>query len=262
MHKFLLTVLLLTGLTACQTTGTNTGDVGYKQGDILEGNFRFGFGELVSPLPEGQWEVAATHTKRNSANEVNLYLLLVQEKDGIIANTIEVSTNDQPTSGGFKATKSCSRKGVHFLKTLDNFGGGKQDCMWLNHSRGEIRSTNWYGRYWKTAVKYTADKGYQWPNVVLISGHTFAKENQYFAYTLAVNPEIYGFEKPVNHEWKTSEWHPNNTAKDKAKTSFVEKLKSLTVSYHEKVKAGWEGRLITGEVESFSNNELQLSKTQ
>ncbi len=262
MHKILRVLLLLTGLTACQTTGLNSGDVGYKQGDILEGNFLFGFNNLTVPLPEGQWEVASTYTDRNNQNDVGIFMILVQEKGGLVANTIELATNQYPNRWGYATSRDCNRNDIHFRKTFANYDGREQDCMWLNHYRGEIRSTNWYGKYWKSAVKYTVDKGYKWPLAVLSSGHRLARNKQFFNYEIAVNPQAYGFPEPVNVEWKTSDWGPNATAKHEDKTAFVEKLKELTVSYHEIVKAGWKGELVVGEVENFAGSDLQLGSVQ
>ncbi|MFD2206135.1 hypothetical protein [Kiloniella antarctica] len=262
MRNVILSFLLLTGLAACQTTGLNSGDVGFKQGDIIEGNFKFGFNNLVVPLPEGPWEVASIHTDRNNQNDVGIFMFLVQGKNGRVAQTLELTTNQYPNRWGYATSSDCKRDGIHFRETFANFEGRNQDCMWLNHYRGEITSTSWYGKYLKSAVNYAKGKGYEWPLAVLASGHRLARVKQFFNYELAINPQSYGFPEPVNVEWKTSDWHPNSTAKDADKTAFIDKLKKLTISYHETVKAGWEGKLVVGEVESFSNSDLELGAAQ
>jgi len=232
-------ILVTLAISGCQTASQTQS--AFSPGMKFQNQIQIGVGGQQIPLPDGEWEVAATDLVLNNNSTPIQSISLFQQKDSHLSKVIYVRTPLDVKPNGYVQSSYCSRDDMHFRETTTNNPGGQQDCRWVNNWRLTLKGNK--RKMARDAGEYLEKAGISYPNHLIQSGYRLADSASFLDLYYFVAPDQDGFEDYARTTWNDSPWHPQNVYRDAKKEAYINKIKTWTNDWYSKVKAGRSGSL-------------------
>ena len=191
------------------------------------------------PVPAGDYVKTGSRI-RFEGNVNQAYEIYENVENGKLKHLLWVSYTRTEHPVGWKPSKTCERKNLHFIKKISNYGsGGKQECYFVNHWRiigGSSKNPNAaWNKVIDDAKKWHQDNGIPIPSTMIAASSIFAKYNRLEVRVL-FNPEFDGFPPTKDSNWSTNDWHQDKIIGDKKRTDYIQTVKAFTEDMHQQLK--------------------------
>ena len=247
---FLLQTILALLLTGCAMTNLkSTNYVGkvYKNTIQLQG--------MDIPLPEGEWRVigsgniegkivGAGGSQTNNPTDDKFQVVLLKTTDlGKVDSLIIIDTDKMGNRlSGYLSYPFFNRTDLYQVIVKNNDKDGAHDCWLICHSITPQIYKNTVAT--KEAFNYFESNKIEIPKISILSYHHFTgkyNKNKLLDYYYYINPEINGFDPPIDTNWATCEWNKLQINKDPKKVEYIDKLKIEGAAMHEKLRVAFGG---------------------
>ena len=237
MKKLIVSLMLMAGVSACQTVKMPEYQVGQQfENEIVIG----GAGNKV-PLPEGKWDLVSL--EYNSGSYLGGWndAVLVKIENNELKGIISAWGPNANASWGYNPAKVCEDKDMLFLAKRYNTQGGVQDCRYVNN--WEMYFTTRSSKGWRDVFTYLEEKKIDVPVNMISVGYRKANKTRLLSVNYAFNPEAEGFDAPKVASWKDGDWSKSGFQSDPKKVEFIDKLKDWSAEWDTKVNEAFGGYL-------------------
>ena len=191
------------------------------------------------PVPAGEY--VKTGSRTHYGNTVpQVYEIYEHIEDGKLRYLLWVSYTKNENSNKWKASKTCDRKNLHFIKKISNKSGGKQECQLVNHWRiigGTSKNPNAaWNKVQEQAKQWHQDNGIPIPNTMIAASSIFAHYHRLEVRVL-FNPEFDGFPPTKDSNWNSNDWHQDKIIGDKERTAYIQTVKAFGDDLHQQLKS-------------------------
>ena len=204
---------------------------------ILRENLTVGGDKKINiPVPAGNWlKVSEKVDYRFDTPFIHYSFLNII--DGKVHSFLYAKITKNSSQRGWKYSKLCNRKNLHFIKKISNRNGGKIDCYLVNHWRvtgGEGGNTA-PQKVQRETWDYIEKKNIKSSSTFIVAGLMMA-EKHLLEVRLGYNPEMFGFPPVRDANWSSNDWHQNMIIGEFEKQSFIRALEEVAFELHEKVE--------------------------
>ncbi len=226
----LLSLGLLAGLAACQTTATPP-----PLNEEYVGEFRFSNGQAL-PLPEGTWTSVARAHRRNNHNNLLETVTLVATDSGQVTGLVIGRTNIDAARSGWIIPKLCQRSDTHLAEVV-SYNTRDSFCWGIVHSDHSKNFSGYWGEVLRPYFDYVDGRGIAAPKAMIDVEMYKAKPSRFLSARYYWNPEVEGFPAPAVAAWQNSDWNVSNVAGDAEKLAYLERLEAWGRSMIPRFKA-------------------------
>lgn len=201
--------------------------------DVLPLNIQ---GSPQVPLPPGDWKLVVLDESENAGEKMRLVRgYLVQARGKEMVGQIYFLAPDGSSSRGWKSNV-CARKDPLADLTIDAGSGQGYDCSTI---------TSYAGTRPKSATPqltkfhdYLEQNGIAAPPTMLNISYDISDKKTYLLVDYRFNPAAEGVRAD-----SIAAWRPDRFSEDSKRAAYVEKMKGWAQSWHDKVAAGYKGKL-------------------
>ena len=190
------------------------------------------------PVPAGEYVKTGSRTMYGQTVPL-VFEIYEHIEDGKLKYLLWVSYSKNRNSNRWKASKTCNRKNLHYIKKVKN-KNGSTECLLVNHQRiiggGSTKNPNAaYNRVRDDAKKWHSENGIPIPNTMISASSLFAEENRLEVRVL-FNPEFDGFPPTKDSNWSSNDWHQDKIIGDKKRTDYIQTVKAFAEDMHQQLK--------------------------
>ncbi|MDA9132591.1 hypothetical protein N9K58_04935 [Alphaproteobacteria bacterium] len=190
------------------------------------------------PVPAGEYVKTGSRTMYGQTVPL-VFEIYEHIEDGKLKYLLWVSYSKNRNSNRWKASKTCNRKNLHYIKKVKN-RNGSTECLLVNHWRiiggGSTKNPNAaYNKVRDDAKKWHRENGIPIPNTMISASSIFAEENRLEVRVL-FNPEFDGFPPTKDSNWSSNDWHQDKIIGDKKRTDYIQTVKAFAEDMHQQLK--------------------------
>lgn len=222
-------------------------------GTRVVGNFRLG--NVIVPLPEGQWVLVGRGEARGSSGTGPIPLAEVYIAESIdrrISRLVYArAPNGNPGVNGWtRDTGLCDSTDFFHVKATPFYDSPrKANCFiashWIEPSPSQV-ATFILGR--KEFYDYLKREGFSWPEIRVGSSHVLNNRKDFLTAQYIFNSEVLGIDVGPAVDWKSAEWHKDRIEGHPDKRLFMQMVRDFGESIYPYLEKGLNAEIPVGEI--------------
>lgn len=188
------------------------------------------------PVPAGNWIKVAQRTDYRPSVPIIVYSFL-NVVDGAVHSFLWARITKNENYNGWKYSKTCNRKNLHFIEKIVNNGGHKINCHLVNHWRvtGGKGGNAAPLRVQRETWDYIKKNNLKTSSTFIVASSYMAKKHL-MEVRLGYNPEMFGFPPVVDSNWSSNDWHQDRIIGKPKMQSFINAMKEVSHEVHSKIE--------------------------